>query len=191
MSNETPQTSLPQRTWIAKFTPETLQAYLSNPDPSSQLRRSNTVWSDDFDNIIGPLSPSDNQKSWSRRELNRGEPHCHSTITSIHTATQIYWSTDLVRPICFSLTTALSTVSWKDSGSWWHPLSYWVLSRRWSGLLACVSGRVVRYYVVAAVRQTNHCSDLGHKDGAHSPRPWYSGRKSEEIPDSGSRRVSR
>lgn len=67
MSGEAPQTSLPQRTWIAKFTPETLDAYLSNPGPSSELRRSNTVWSDDFDNIIGPIpTSSDNQKSWSR-----------------------------------------------------------------------------------------------------------------------------
>lgn len=70
MSGETPQSSLPQRTWIAKFTPETLDAYLSNPDSSSELRRSNTVWSDDFDNIIGPLpASSDDQKSWSRRKF--------------------------------------------------------------------------------------------------------------------------
>jgi hypothetical protein len=70
MSGEAPQSSLPQRTWIAKFTPETLDAYLSNHDPSSDLRRSNTVWSDDFDNIIGPLpTPNDDQKSWSRRKV--------------------------------------------------------------------------------------------------------------------------
>lgn len=73
MSNEDPQTSLPQRTWVAKFTPETLEAYLNDPNPSGQLRRSNTVWSDDFDNIIGPLATSDDDhKSWSRRKI------CHS-----------------------------------------------------------------------------------------------------------------
>jgi len=73
MPLESTQSSLPQRTWIAKFTPDTLEAYLSNPDPSSQLRRSNTVWSDDFDNIIGPLPTSnDDHKSWSRRRV------CHS-----------------------------------------------------------------------------------------------------------------
>jgi len=73
MSREFPQTSLPRRSWIAKFTPDQLEAYLSNPDPSSQLRRSNTVWSDDFDNLIGPFqTSSDDHKSWSRREV------CHS-----------------------------------------------------------------------------------------------------------------
>jgi hypothetical protein len=73
MFTKTPQNSLPQRTWIAKFTPETLQTYLTTPNPSaSQLRRSNTVWSDDFDNIIGPLSPSDNDPiSRSRKQLCR------------------------------------------------------------------------------------------------------------------------
>lgn len=77
MSGEAPQSSLPRRTWIAKFTPETLDAYLSNPDPSSELRRSNTVWSDDFDNIIGPLpTSSDDQKSWSRRKVCQSKyPH--------------------------------------------------------------------------------------------------------------------
>jgi hypothetical protein len=72
MSNDHP---LPQRQWIAKFTPSTLQTYLTTPNPStSQHRRSNTVWSDDFDNIIGPLSPSDtDQKSWSRRQLCRSK----------------------------------------------------------------------------------------------------------------------
>jgi hypothetical protein len=74
MSEEAPQTSLPQRSWIAKFTPDELEAYLSNPDPSSQLRRSNTVWSDDFDNLIGPFQPSsDDHKSWSRRRVCHGE----------------------------------------------------------------------------------------------------------------------
>jgi hypothetical protein len=75
MSNNPPHNALPQRQWIAKFTPSTLQTYLTTPNPStSQLRRSNTVWSDDFDNIIGPLSPSDNdQKSWSRKQLCRSK----------------------------------------------------------------------------------------------------------------------
>jgi hypothetical protein len=73
MSGKHSQSSLPRRTWIAKFTPETLEAYLSNPDPSSQLRRSSTVWSDDFDNLIGPLQPSnDDHRSWPRRKV------CHS-----------------------------------------------------------------------------------------------------------------
>ena len=82
MSGEAPQSSLPQRTWIAKFTPETLDAYLSNPDPSSDLRRSNTVWSDDFDNIIGPIpTSSDDQKSWSRRKVCQSKyPHDSSSL---------------------------------------------------------------------------------------------------------------
>jgi hypothetical protein len=71
---KTPQTPLPQRTWIAKFTPETLQTYLTTSNPAtSHLRRSNTVWSDDFDNIIGPLSPSEDQNSRSRRQLCRSK----------------------------------------------------------------------------------------------------------------------
>lgn len=82
MSGEAPQTSLPRRTWIAKFTPETLDAYLSNPDPSSELRRSNTVWSDDFDNIIGPLpTSSDDQKSWSRSKVCQSKyPHDSTSL---------------------------------------------------------------------------------------------------------------
>jgi hypothetical protein len=73
----TPQDSLPQRTWIAKFTPSTLQTYLTTPNPStSPLRRANTVWSDDFDNIIGPLSPSENsndQNPRSRKQICRSK----------------------------------------------------------------------------------------------------------------------
>ena len=82
MSGEAPQSSLPRRTWIAKFTPETLDAYLSNPDPSSELRRSNTVWSDDFDNIIGPLpTSSDDHKSWSRKQVCQSKyPHDSTSL---------------------------------------------------------------------------------------------------------------
>lgn len=82
MSNQDPQSSLPQRTWIAKFTPETLDAYLSDPNPSGPLRRSNTVWSDDFDNIIGPLPTSnDDHKSWSRSKICRTKyPHDNSSL---------------------------------------------------------------------------------------------------------------
>lgn len=52
---------LPRREWIAKFTPDALDTYLSDSDSDSKLRRSNTVWSDSFDNIIGPFSPSHDQ----------------------------------------------------------------------------------------------------------------------------------
>ena len=50
---------LPQRQWVAKFTPDMLETYLSDPNPSSRLRRAHTVWSDDFDNIIDPTRPDD------------------------------------------------------------------------------------------------------------------------------------
>ena len=50
---------LPQRQWVAKFTPDTLETYLSDPNPLSRLRRAHTVWSDDFDNIIDPTLPND------------------------------------------------------------------------------------------------------------------------------------
>lgn len=59
---------LPRREWIAKFTPDALDTYLSDSDSDSKLRRSNTVWSDSFDNIIGPFSPSHDQTP-SRRIL--------------------------------------------------------------------------------------------------------------------------
>jgi hypothetical protein len=90
MSNNPPHNALPQREWIAKFTPSILQTYLTIPNPSkSQLRRSNTVWSDDFDNIIGPLSPSDNdQKSWSRRQLCRSK---RTTLPFDHNASQFQY----------------------------------------------------------------------------------------------------
>jgi hypothetical protein len=71
MLDETPPTSLPQRTWIDKFTPETLEAYINEPEPSSPLRQANTVWSDEFGSIIGPLLSSDHQRSSSRRQFCR------------------------------------------------------------------------------------------------------------------------
>jgi hypothetical protein len=81
---------LPQRQWVAKFTPDTLEAYLSDPNPPSRLRRAHTVWSDDFDNIIDPALPDD-APGLSRTQLcrlrnndavvsHRGYPHDRSSL---------------------------------------------------------------------------------------------------------------
>jgi hypothetical protein len=81
---------LPQRQWVAKFTPDTLETYLSDPSPSSRLRRAHTVWSDDFDNIIDPTL-SDDAPGLSRTQLcrlrnndavfsHRGYPHERSSL---------------------------------------------------------------------------------------------------------------
>lgn len=77
--------TLPRRQWVAKFTPDTLETYLSDPDPLGQLRQTHTVWSDDFDNIIDPTI-SDDAPGLSRAQLcrlrnneavfnHRGHPH--------------------------------------------------------------------------------------------------------------------
>jgi len=50
---------LPRRQWVAKFTPDTLETYLSDPDPLGRLRQEHTVWSDDFDNVIDSALPDD------------------------------------------------------------------------------------------------------------------------------------
>jgi hypothetical protein len=55
---------------VAKFTPDTLETYLSNPNPMGRLRRAHTVWSDDFDNIIDPTL-SDDVPRLSRTQLCR------------------------------------------------------------------------------------------------------------------------
>lgn len=61
---------LPRRQWVAKFTPDTLETYLSDPNPMGRLRQAHTVWSDEFDNIISP-APQDDAPGLSRAQLCR------------------------------------------------------------------------------------------------------------------------
>jgi len=61
---------LPRRQWVAKFTPDTLETYLTDPNPTSRLRQAHTIWSDEFDNIISP-APQDDAPGLSRAQLCR------------------------------------------------------------------------------------------------------------------------
>lgn len=69
-----PRSSLLQHEWTAGLTLATSKTCLSEPYPSSQSQRSDTVCSDHFGNIVRPLPlSSDDRIPWSRTRFCRSK----------------------------------------------------------------------------------------------------------------------